>query len=377
MRNSITPLPGGRLRKEYRGTLAWKRETTLLRQMAGSGLCPELLDAPLRQAEMTQCPGVPLGECVRAASRQEAREMMAALAAWTDAFEREYHRRTGQTAVLEDLSPGNFLWDAASRKITGLDFEFWHTGSPAENRGGLLCMAERLKAAEITGEELTGELYRQFRGGSDRVELEHQAARARQQTALRQRAMPLIHQTAGVILAGGQSRRMGSPKALLPWKDGCFLDQAIDTLWVFDRLLLSANEPVYRQFGCPVLEDRHRGIGPLGALHTALLDAGREWVFLLPCDMPYFRTETVLELFAQADPDRDEACIFSAGGHLFPTVGLYSRRLLPAVERQIASGEYRLRDLFAGRAVRVLPADRPGEFVNVNTPGEYQALLTI
>ena len=150
MRNSITPLPGGRLRKEYRGTLAWKRETTLLRQMAGSGLCPELLDAPLRQAEMTECPGVPLGECVRAASRQEAREMMAALAAWTDAFEREYHRRTGQTAVLEDLSPGNFLWDAASRKITGLDFEFWHTGSPAENRGGLLCMAERLKAAEIS-----------------------------------------------------------------------------------------------------------------------------------------------------------------------------------------------------------------------------------
>ena len=85
----------------------------------------------------------------------------------------------------------------------------------------------------------------------------------------------------------------------------------------------------------------------------------------------------MLELFAQADPDRDEACIFSAGGHLFPTVGLYSRRLLPAVERQIASGEYRLRDLFAGRAVRVLPADRPGEFVNVNTPAEYQALLTI
>lgn len=197
MRNSITPLPGGRLRKEYRGTLAWKRETTLLRQMAGSGLCPELLDAPLRQAEMTECPGVPLGECVRAASRQEAREMMAALAAWTDAFEREYHRRTGQTAVLEDLSPGNFLWDATSRKITGLDFEFWHTGSPAENRGGLLCMAERLKAAEITGEELTEELYRQFRGGFDRAELEHQAARARQQTALRQRAMPLIRQTAG------------------------------------------------------------------------------------------------------------------------------------------------------------------------------------
>lgn len=152
MRNSITPLPGGRLRKEYRGTLAWKREITLLRQMAGSGLCPELLDAPLRQAEMTECPGVPLGECIRTASRQEAREMMAALAAWTDTFEREYHRRTGQTAVLEDLSPGNFLWDAASRKITGLDFEFWHTGSPAENRGGLLCMAERLKAAGLTGQ---------------------------------------------------------------------------------------------------------------------------------------------------------------------------------------------------------------------------------
>lgn len=162
--------------------------------------------------------------------------MMAALAAWTDAFEREYHRRTGQTAVLEDLSPGNFLWDAANGRLPGWILSSG-TREPAENRGGLLCMAERLKAAEITGEELTGELYRQFRGGFDRAELEHQAARVRQQTALRQRAMPLIRQTTGVILAGGQSRRMGSPKALLPWKDGCFLDQAIDTLWVFDRLL--------------------------------------------------------------------------------------------------------------------------------------------
>ena len=93
--------------------------------------------------------------------------------------------------------------------------------------------------------------------------------------------------------------------------------------------------------------------------------------------MPFFRTETVLELFAQVDPDRDEACVFRANGHLFPTVGLYSRRLLPAVERQIASGNYRLRDLFQGRAVRVIPAERPGEFINVNTPGEYQALLKL
>lgn len=84
-------------------------------------------------------------------------------------------------------------------------------------------------------------------------------------------------------------------------------------------------EPVYRAVRLSGAGGPARGIGPLGALHTALLDAGREWVFLLPCDMPYFRTETVLELFAQADPDRDEACIFSAGrasvphrGALFP-----------------------------------------------------------
>ena len=128
---------------------------------------------------------------------------------------------------------------------------------------------------------------------------------------------------------------------------------------------------------CPVLEDRYRGIGPMGALGTALMDSGREWVFLLPCDMPFFRTETVLELFAQVDPEQDEACIFQADGHLFPTVGLYSRRLLPAVERQIASGEYRLRDLFQGRSVRVIPAEHTGEFINVNTPLEYRRLLEL
>lgn len=92
---------------------------------------------------MTECPGVPLGECIRTASRQEAREMMAALAAWTDAFEREYHRRTGQTAVLEDLSPGNFSgtppagrspgWISSSgtpgaRRRTGADCCAWQNG---------------------------------------------------------------------------------------------------------------------------------------------------------------------------------------------------------------------------------------------------------
>ena len=375
MRNTVTQLPDGRLEKRYRGTLAWKRETGLLSRMRGSGLVPELLETPSGRAVMARCPGIPLGEGIRTASPDEARAMMAALAAWTGAFEREFCRRTGETAALEDFSPGNFLWDTESRTVTGLDFEFWHTGSPAENRGGLLCMAERLKGAALTGEELAAELKRQFGGGTDPAELERWADAARRQAELRRKAMPLVRQTAGVILAGGKSSRMGSPKALLRWKDGCFLDQAIDTLWVFDQLVLSANDPVYRPFGCPVLEDRQPGIGPLGALHTALLDAGREWVFLMPCDMPRLKTSTVLELFAQADPQRDEACIFSAGGHLFPTVGLYSRQLLPAVERQIVSGVYRMRDLFEGHAVRVVPAGNPGEFANVNTPDEYRALL--
>ncbi|RUY16790.1 NTP transferase domain-containing protein, partial [Mesorhizobium sp. M7A.F.Ca.CA.004.12.1.1] len=80
---------------------------------------------------------------------------------------------------------------------------------------------------------------------------------------------------AGIILAGGQSRRMGGgDKSLLPLGDGCLLDQVVSRFTPqIESLALSANGASARflRFGLPVLADSVPGFaGPLAGILTGL-----------------------------------------------------------------------------------------------------------
>lgn len=77
----------------------------------------------------------------------------------------------------------------------------------------------------------------------------------------------------GIILAGGQSRRMGKDKAELPWEEGTMLTATVD------KLLLLCSEVVVvgprRTLAREVrwTEDRYIGKGPLAGLHAGLEEA--------------------------------------------------------------------------------------------------------
>ena len=73
------------------------------------------------------------------------------------------------------------------------------------------------------------------------------------------------------VLAGGQSRRMGRDKALLPLGDQTLIERVIAATRPLGYPCFIVGDPAtYTHLGLPVHPDRHPGLGPLGGLHTAL-----------------------------------------------------------------------------------------------------------
>ncbi|MFW5951113.1 MAG: molybdenum cofactor guanylyltransferase, partial [Gemmatimonadota bacterium] len=103
----------------------------------------------------------------------------------------------------------------------------------------------------------------------------------------------------GVILAGGQSRRYGSPKALAEVGGARIIDRVRTALErTTTDVVLSANEPeLFQDLGLPTFPDARPGLGPLAGIYTALLrarEAGRPGILVVACDMP-FPCEPLLE----------------------------------------------------------------------------------
>lgn len=137
---------------------------------------------------------------------------------------------------------------------------------------------------------------------------------------------------AGIILAGGQSRRMGGgDKSLLPLGGGCVLDQVVSRFGAqIDRLALSANgEPSrFSRFGLPVLADTVTGFaGPLAGILTGL-----EWaaantackaIVTTAGDTPFLPLDLVERLTTATDQRSGSIAVACSAGKRHPTFALW------------------------------------------------------
>ena len=176
-----------------------------------------------------------------------------------------------------------------------------------------------------------------------------------------------------LVLAGGASRRMGRPKALLPFGGTTLIEHLIANLALaFAEILVSANAPLLGG-RYPLVGDLHPGAGPLAAIEAGLTAARHKLVFAVACDMPLLKSDLALTICAAAAGH--DAAVPRLSGRPEPAAAAYRRSAGPAITAALEAGRYRAADALHDLDVAWL--DRLDErlFVNVNDPAGYQALL--
>jgi molybdenum cofactor guanylyltransferase len=200
---------------------------------------------------------------------------------------------------------------------------------------------------------------------------------------------PYMPRIQGVVLAGGQSRRMGTSKALLPLPNTGqpLIRLIVDTLHqVCDgvTVVTSANaSPEERQAlqdaaGGRVLlaADRMANLGPLAGIHASLstLPDDTDWAFIMACDMPIFSGTIFAEMAEHiAGPVEGLQAVCCRDQ---PFHAMYHRSAAVVAENTLLAGQLRLQTFLdhLNKTV-ILPTDQRC-FTNLNTPDEFHSFFT-
>ena len=192
-------------------------------------------------------------------------------------------------------------------------------------------------------------------------------------------ATPLV---TGVILAGGQGRRMGGVdkglkvlrgKPMVAWVLERFAPQV-------DEVLINANQNLerYAALGHRVIPDEIAGYaGPLAGLHRGLTEAAHPFVATVPCDSPFLPRDLVPRLRAALERNEAEIAVAKTGEQPHPVFCLCRKRVLPGLTDFLAAGGRKIDAWYAKlKVVEVAFNDNPDGFSNINTGEELSAFET-
>lgn len=198
----------------------------------------------------------------------------------------------------------------------------------------------------------------------------------------------------GVILAGGNSRRMGKNKALMQLGEDSLIGHVIRHLClVTDELLLITNNPTeHKHLNVPMHGDIMPATGALGGIYTGLTYASHEVVLCVACDSPFLKT-TLLTYLVSVLGEYDAVMPYTYEGVRVRTppyrgevqivlqtlCAAYSKRCLPIIELMLQESELRVHALGERAHIqRVSPEvwqrfDPEGmSFFNINTPEDFE-----
>jgi molybdenum cofactor guanylyltransferase len=194
--------------------------------------------------------------------------------------------------------------------------------------------------------------------------------------------------TGGIVLCGGRSTRMGSPKALLPFGSETMLQRVVRLLGsvVSPVVVVAAPDQSLPELPAAVslTRDEHEGRGPLEGLRAGLkaLPATVDAAYVTSCDVPLLVpafAQRMIELLGD-----DDIAVMEIDGFPHPLSAVYRRSTLPHVEALLAQD--RLRPVFLFDAVKTRRV-RPDEMTsvdpqlvtlrNLNTREEYEQALAV
>jgi molybdopterin-guanine dinucleotide biosynthesis protein A len=184
------------------------------------------------------------------------------------------------------------------------------------------------------------------------------------------RKIPVVTIT-GLVLAGGQGRRMGGLDKGLQMLHGKPMAQ-----WALERLapqvgevLVNCNQNLeaYARFGYRLVPDEIGGFaGPLAGLHAGLKTAAHALVVTVPCDSPFLPQDLVARL--QSRLGDNDVAVAKTGSQAHPVFSLVRKDVLPNLEAFLTGGGRKIDAWYASlKTIEVSFDDEADAFRNINT----------
>lgn len=192
-----------------------------------------------------------------------------------------------------------------------------------------------------------------------------------------------LRELSAIVLAGGQARRLGRDKALLPWQGRTLIEHIVAQLTELsdDVLVITGTERRYQELlDVPIFADEIKNIGPMGGLYTGLTHARSEYSLIVACDMPLL-TRAIIDLLRSELDSSVRAVVPEVQGHRVPTLAIYHKECLAVIERLLIQGITALQALLDSAPTKVIPETQLRiidpelrAFTNLNTLEDWEKL---
>lgn len=186
--------------------------------------------------------------------------------------------------------------------------------------------------------------------------------------------------TVGILLAGGESRRFGSPKAFAKKEDRYFYSYVYEALAPScDHVVISTRPELVERF------DQHQvtitdvspfeGQGPLAGIYSVMTTYPAERYIVLPCDMPYVSAEAVEQLLIHASKEVAVSAV-QLGDTLLPLVSVWDKQMKELLLTNLEQGNRRVMAILEQVGVQWIQGEHLVKdvtmFRNINHPEDEE-----
>jgi molybdopterin-guanine dinucleotide biosynthesis protein A len=151
-------------------------------------------------------------------------------------------------------------------------------------------------------------------------------------------------QITGIILAGGESSRMGTDKAMLQIDGKSLLEKSLELCKpMCHDILISSNNPKHRKFGFTLIHDEIKNCGPMGGIYSCLKKSETDWNFVISVDSIFITSDFIAFLISKTGIFDAVVPVHKNGKD--PLIALYNKNCLPAIQEKLDLKDYKIHHL--------------------------------
>jgi molybdopterin-guanine dinucleotide biosynthesis protein A len=189
-------------------------------------------------------------------------------------------------------------------------------------------------------------------------------------------AMDAGRAVGGYVLAGGASRRMGTAKALLPFRGRTLIGYvAGEVSMAAGNVTIVGRPELYAGLGLAAIADELPGFGPLGGLLTALRSSTAEWSLVVACDLPRITAAFLRELIDAGLSSPGAKCVVAKSERgVEPLCAVWNARAIPELRCALESGCLKMKGVVELVQAREWPVADPQILCNINAPEDWASV---